>query len=365
MPKIDITHESMRHYYRGRVFESTGEIDIAIDEYKKAIELGADYADIHNSLGRAYAKKGDFEQARKSFQRALEINPHYLEAQRNLMELETRLALLGKSQKRIIGKPVPTQKEISQTEEKKPSIKYFILAGVILAVILATIFALPKILYREEIAIYSVPSENISGISTDGKDIWLCDWFKQEIYQAQIVSGDFLIKKTFRFENVFPVSLSADERFLWTCDAWSKKINKHVYDDKLSVIESYPAVGNNPSSVCWDGKNLWSTDVDTNKIYRHNMTSDEIKPDLIFKSACSRLIGFFYDGKYYWSVDADKQLIYKHNSDITIIEKYQLNFPERKISGILIDKKYVWITFEGEPQITRYPRKKILSKNSP
>jgi len=362
MPRVDITHESMRHYYRGRVFESTGEIDIAIDEYKKAIELGADYADIHNSLGRAYAKKGLFDEARKSFQRALEINPHYLEAQRNLMELETRLALLGKGKKVFQKKSHFSIKEIFQTEgEKTFSRKHIILSGIILAIIIATILLLPKIFYKEKIEIYSVPSENISGISTDGKNIWLCDWFRQEIYQGQIISGDFVIKKTYKFENVFPMSLSTEKNFLWSCDAWSKKINKHVYDDKLSIVKSYSTPGSNPSSICWDGKNLWSSDIDTDKIYRHNMSDPELKPDLNFKGVCSRQIGFFYDGSYFWSVDGEKQIIYKHKPDMSVIETHQLNFPERKISGILIDKKYIWITFEGEPQIIRYPRKKILN----
>ncbi|MFN3967198.1 MAG: tetratricopeptide repeat protein, partial [Endomicrobiia bacterium] len=344
---------------RGRVFESTGEIDIAIDEYKKAIELGADYADIHNSLGRAYAKRGNFDEAKKSFQRALEINPHYLEAQRNLIELETRLALLAKSQKIQKITQSVSQKESFQLERKKSYIKYFVLT----VIVLIAIFVFPKLFHKEEIKIYSIPSENISGISTDGKNIWLCDWFRQEIYQTQIDSGNFVIKKTYKLNNVFPVSLSADKNFLWSCDAWSKKINKHIYDEKLSVIESYSTPGNNPSAICWDGKNLWSSDIDTNRIYRHNMSSPEIKPDLNFKSACSRPIGFFYDSGYYWSVDGDKQIIYKHNSDMNVVKKYQLDFGERKVSGVLIDKKYIWITFEGESQIVRYP-KKILLKHS-
>jgi len=351
MPGVDITHESMRHYYRGRVFESTGEIDIAIDEYKKAIELGANYADIYNSLGRAYAKKGLFDEARNSFRKALEINPLYLEAQRNLTELETKLTLIERSKKQVL-----------QAEARKPfTRKYSILVVIVLVVIISTILVLPKIFYSQKIEIYSIPSENISGISTDGKNIWLCDWFKQEIYQGQIVSGDFVIKKTFKFESIFPMSLSAEKNFLWSCDAWSKKINKHVYDDKLSIIRSYPTPGKNPSSICWDGKNLWSSDIDTDKIYRHNMSDPELKPDLNFKGVCSRQIGFFYDGSYFWSVDGEKQIIYKHLPDMSVVKKYQLNFPERKISGILIDKKYIWITFEGEPQIIRYPRKKLLT----
>jgi tetratricopeptide (TPR) repeat protein len=93
MSREGLSTEAIRHYYRGRVFEATGELDIAIEEYRKAIELGADYADVHNSLGRVLAKKGFLEEARIEFEKALRLNPRYLEAQRNLNELLTKLSL--------------------------------------------------------------------------------------------------------------------------------------------------------------------------------------------------------------------------------------------------------------------------------
>ncbi|MDI6642357.1 MAG: tetratricopeptide repeat protein, partial [Elusimicrobiota bacterium] len=343
------THEAMRHYYRGRVFESTGEIDIAIEEYRKSIELGADYADIHNSLGRVYAKKGQFELAISEFRQALTINPHYLEAQRNLTELETRLALL-KSEK--------MPKAAEEKAPERPSI--FIPAAVALMVVIIIGIFIPKLLLQKKPIVYTSPSENISGISQDNKNLWLCDWFKQEIYQAEIVKDKLKVNRTYQLSDVSPIGILATKSFLWTCDSWAKKIYKHTYDDKLTVIGTYDSPGTTPGGICFDGKNLWTIDTNTKKIYRHNISDANLLPEASFISPCSRPVGFFYAGKYYWTVDGDKQVVFKHNKDMSVVKEYKLNLGGKKISGVFIDENFLWIAFEGEQQITRFPRSQLL-----
>jgi hypothetical protein len=357
----------MRHYYRGRVFESTGELDIAVEEYSKAVELGADYADVHNSLGRTYAKKGFFEEAKNEFNYALELNPQYLEAQRNLDELEAKLALIEKEnippQGQVVTHAVPKRKLISIIRiAKRRYLKRAVTAGVICLMIGISVVIIPGIVPKATVATYISPSTNITGIMRDGRMLWLCDWLKQEIYQCEISNdGGLSIKHIYSMPKVYPVGITVGDGYLWTCDAWSKKIRQHVIDANLTVIKSYNSPGDNPSGLSWDGRNIWSCDLTAGKIYRHG-TDEKLTVKASFPTAVKRLVGFFWDGKYYWSVDSAKGVLYKHKKDakLSIVASYAIDLPNKKLGGIFLDKKYIWVAFEGEELIVRYPRSKIL-----
>ncbi|HTY08848.1 MAG TPA: tetratricopeptide repeat protein [Candidatus Edwardsbacteria bacterium] len=76
--------ETERHYKLGRELYAKGRHTDAIAEYKKAIKLSPEFADIHNQLGLAYYLNGEFEEAVNSFREAIELNPSYVEAHLNL-----------------------------------------------------------------------------------------------------------------------------------------------------------------------------------------------------------------------------------------------------------------------------------------
>jgi type IV pilus assembly protein PilF len=59
----------------GKVYFALDKLDLAIDEYKKAIELNKDYANAYYSLGMACQKKNDGLAARTAFKEVLRIAP--------------------------------------------------------------------------------------------------------------------------------------------------------------------------------------------------------------------------------------------------------------------------------------------------
>jgi type IV pilus assembly protein PilF len=61
--------------YIGRIYYTTNKIDLAIVEYRKAIELYPDYILAHYSLAQAVMKKGDKKTAVKHFKEVLRIAP--------------------------------------------------------------------------------------------------------------------------------------------------------------------------------------------------------------------------------------------------------------------------------------------------
>src|SRR6516225_3461926 len=57
--------------------EIHGDMDSAIKEYSKVVELRPDLPEAYNNLGVAQKRKGELEQAAKSFDKALEQRPDY------------------------------------------------------------------------------------------------------------------------------------------------------------------------------------------------------------------------------------------------------------------------------------------------
>jgi Flp pilus assembly protein TadD len=61
-----------------------GQVDHAIAQYEKALEINPNYADAHNNLGFLLYQKGQVDEATAHYQKALEINPNYDAAHYNL-----------------------------------------------------------------------------------------------------------------------------------------------------------------------------------------------------------------------------------------------------------------------------------------
>ena len=79
----DIHHKAYEALYRGLSAADKGDLDKAIQNYDKAIEIKPDFFIIYNNRGIAYSKKGDFDTAIQDFTTAIEINPDYAEAYNN------------------------------------------------------------------------------------------------------------------------------------------------------------------------------------------------------------------------------------------------------------------------------------------
>jgi tetratricopeptide (TPR) repeat protein len=70
-----------------------GQVDDAVAQYEKALEINPNFPDAQNNLGLALFQKGQVDEAIARYQKAVEINPHYTEAYSNL-----GLALFDKGQ---------------------------------------------------------------------------------------------------------------------------------------------------------------------------------------------------------------------------------------------------------------------------
>jgi len=81
------------HYNLGNIYRKKGEIDAAITAYNRAIEINSSYAKAYNNLGSIYLNKGDYEKAKELFFKALEIDPDFPQAHNNLGNVYSELGM--------------------------------------------------------------------------------------------------------------------------------------------------------------------------------------------------------------------------------------------------------------------------------
>lgn len=76
--------EALRQFNLGVMFYRRGEIEKAIEAYRKSIRLNPNYEEAYNNLGIIYQEMGNIEGALECYQKAIEINPQYEKGWTNL-----------------------------------------------------------------------------------------------------------------------------------------------------------------------------------------------------------------------------------------------------------------------------------------
>ena len=75
--------DAFAYYNRGIAWSNIGKYEKAIDDYTKAIELKLDYADAYYNRGIEWVKKGEYEKAINDYTKAIDLKPAYAKAYNN------------------------------------------------------------------------------------------------------------------------------------------------------------------------------------------------------------------------------------------------------------------------------------------
>ena len=68
---------------RGLAYKHKDEVDRAIEDYNKAIQLNPNFAEAYNNRGNAYKHKNDYERAIGDYDKVIELKPDYVDAYYN------------------------------------------------------------------------------------------------------------------------------------------------------------------------------------------------------------------------------------------------------------------------------------------
>ncbi len=76
--------EAVKEFEKATKEDSEGDLDSAIEHYKKAVKIAPHFYPAHNDLGSAYIKKGNFASAEREFNEVVKLNPTDASAYFNL-----------------------------------------------------------------------------------------------------------------------------------------------------------------------------------------------------------------------------------------------------------------------------------------
>jgi|GEM_PF-6827441 len=103
--------KAQMYFQLGNLRHDRGELEEAISEYRRAVEMEPEMALAYTRLGRMYSKKGFFEKAEKEHKKALELDPKLAEAHKNLGLCYDKQGLSGQAAKEFKKYRESTSKE--------------------------------------------------------------------------------------------------------------------------------------------------------------------------------------------------------------------------------------------------------------
>jgi type IV pilus assembly protein PilF len=79
-----VTARARAHSDLGAAYFQQNNLEVALSEFKQAIQIDANYAPAYNGLGMVRAALGEDEEAEKNFKRSIQIQPSNAESHNNL-----------------------------------------------------------------------------------------------------------------------------------------------------------------------------------------------------------------------------------------------------------------------------------------
>lgn len=161
---------------------------------------------------------------------------------------------------------------------------------------------------------FGTPGSFTTGMTFDGKNIWITDNKTDLIYCINPADGKVI--RTLKSPGYWPTGLAWDGKNIWAADIKGGIPKSENFEGIIfcidpgngSVIKSIPAPSNSPLGLAWDGEYLWCADNRSDEIIQFS-TSDGTTIRSV-KSPAVDPNGLAWDGKYLWVSDRIKDEIY-------------------------------------------------------
>jgi transglutaminase-like putative cysteine protease/sugar lactone lactonase YvrE len=144
------------------------------------------------------------------------------------------------------------------------------------------------------------------GLCWDGEALWNSDWKERKIYRINPQTG--IILKAVDAPEGSPRGLAWDGKYLWCADERADKIIQFSPDDGTTIRE-FKSPANDPRGLCFDGTYLWVSDRIKDEIYMVDPESGCVV--LITEAPGPFTRGLAFDGKNLWAADYQNDKIYQ------------------------------------------------------
>ncbi len=148
-----------------------------------------------------------------------------------------------------------------------------IIAAGVASVLIAVSFPIYNYMNRFEIrlaASHAIEANNATGIAYDGDEAWISEWDGKLMAIDPTDPGVAL--RTLRVKAkppYHPAGIVVWGEKLYSLDTGQSRIYRHPLGAPDIVEESWPTPGPAPTELTSDGQNLWSYDAATRQLYRH------------------------------------------------------------------------------------------------
>jgi hypothetical protein len=193
--------------------------------------------------------------------------------------------------------------------------------------------------------ILPAPGDCPTGLTYDGKDLWVADDFQDKIYKVDPCTG--LVISSFASPGPEPSGLAWDGNCLWSADLSDDKISKISFPG-ATIVNSFPSPASHPAALTWDGNYLWTSDLAEKKIYKVDSSNGSVVTS--FYSPGDYPNGLAWDGNFLWVVDVWTHGLYQVDpSDGSVITSFTA--PGTWHRGLAWDGKYLWLVDSAEKNL--------------
>ena len=183
---------------------------------------------------------------------------------------------------------------------------------------------------------FAAPGRCPTGLTFDGKSLWLADRRSDLLYRMDPRDGrvlDSLTAPGFQIEG-----LTSEGGFLWVLDAESKKAFK--LDPKTGIAaRTIPVRLSNPQGLAFDGEHLWVADFKRDRLYQISVEDGTTISEI--PSPSEDPYGLTYDGKYLWVSERSDDMLYMvcpTSGNVIVAVPSPSKFPR----GLAFDGEFLW-----------------------
>jgi len=119
---------------------------------------------------------------------------------------------------------------------------------------------------KESLRLFHVLLPHPTGIAVEGDLVWISDWSLQQITSYRL-KEDLKVLHVYKFKEYAPLALAASDEGLWSLSN-DLAIRLHEWDQNLTVVKKFPIQEYRLAGLAWDGKDLWSCDIEQNNLVR-------------------------------------------------------------------------------------------------
>ena len=190
---------------------------------------------------------------------------------------------------------------VSVTINFEAVMKFRFSTMLLILIISLTAYSAPGDILKE----FSTPERCPTGLTYDGKYLWLADRLSDNLYALDPAKGELV--KSLPAPGFIPLGLAWDGKYLWVLDGEENRLNKLDLESGIT-LKSIECPTNSPQGLTFDGKDLWLSDDRADELMKISAEDGTIIDH--FKSPAKSPTGLAWDGKYIWCADRIADRIY-------------------------------------------------------